>query len=59
MVLEVDLNDLVRQPEHNGVLGSHPFLHVYRAGRVLQLIARVHLVDRYQSLLLLRVVVLL
>ena len=41
------------------MLGAHPFLHVNRARRVLQLVARVHLVDRYQSFLLLRVVVLL
>ena len=33
MVLEVDLDDLVAQPEHNCMLCAHPFLHVNAARR--------------------------
>ena len=28
MILEIHLHDLVRQPEHDGVLGPHPLLDV-------------------------------
>ena len=31
MVLEIDLDDLVAQSEHDSVLSSHPLLHVHRA----------------------------
>ena len=33
MVLEVDLNNLVAQSEHNGMLCPHPLLNVDRSGR--------------------------
>jgi hypothetical protein len=35
MVLEVHLDDLVREPEHNRVLRAHPFLNIHRPGRIL------------------------
>ena len=38
VVLEVDLHDLVAQPEHDGVPGSHPLLDVDGAGLRLHLV---------------------
>ena len=59
MILEVHLDNLVAEAEHDRVLRSHPLLHVYGAGWVLQLVCLVHFVSLDQLLLLLRVVVLL
>lgn len=59
MILEIDLHYLVAEPEHDGVLRSHPLLDVYGAGRILQLICLIHFIYLNELLLLLRVVVLL
>ena len=44
VVLEVNLDDLVRETEHYSVLGSHPLLHVNRARWVLGFVANIKLV---------------
>lgn len=59
VILEIDLDYLVAESEHDCVLRSHPFLDVHGAGRVLQLICLIHFVSLNQLLLLLWVVVLL
>ena len=38
MVLEVNLDNFVAEAEHDGVTGAHPFLHVDRASRGLQIL---------------------
>lgn len=58
MILEIDLDYLVAQSEHDRVLRSHPLLHVDGAGRVLQFIGLIQLVSLNELLLLLRVVIL-
>ena len=58
VILEVNLDYLVAKPEHDRVLGSHPFLDVNGAGRVLQFVGLVHFVSLNELLLLLRVVIL-
>lgn len=45
MILEVDLHDLVGQPEHDGVLGTHPLLNVDATRWVLELIGLVQQVS--------------
>lgn len=59
VVLEVHLHNFVAQPEHDCMFCSHPFLHVYRPRRVLQLVGEVYFVPLDQLCFLLRVVVLL
>ena len=38
LVGEINLDYLVAEPEHDGVLGFHPFLDVAVVGRVLKLV---------------------
>lgn len=59
MVLEIDLHDLVAQTEHDGMLRSHPFLNIHRAWRVLKLVGLIQFIALNQSLLFLRIIVLL
>ena len=59
MVLEVDLYNLVAQPEHDGVLGPHPLLNVDAARWVLQLTRGIGFVPRNELLLLSWIIVLL
>lgn len=59
MVLEVNLDDLVAESEHDGVLGPHPFLDVDRASRVLVRILLVQFVPLDQLLFFSGVIVLL
>jgi hypothetical protein len=58
VILEIDLNDLVGESEHDGVLGTHPFLDVYTTRRVLELVGLVQQVSLYQLFLLLGIVIL-
>jgi len=59
MILEVNLDNLIGETEHDRVLGSHPLLHVDRAWRVLQLVRCILFVSLYKLLLLLWVIILL
>lgn len=59
MILEIDLNYFIGEPEHDSMLSSHPFLDVDRARRVLLFISRVHFVPLYELFFLLRIVILL
>lgn len=58
MVLEVHLHDLIGESEHDGMLGTHPFLHVDAAWWVLQLVGLVLQVSLDQLFLLLWIVIL-
>lgn len=44
VILEVHLDNLVAESEHDSMLGPHPLLHVDGAGRVLQLVGLVHFI---------------
>ena len=59
VVLEVDLHYLVAQSEHDGMLGSHPFLDINGAGRVLQLVSLIQFVSLNKLFFFLRIIVLL
>ena len=59
MVLEVNLNDLVAEAEHDGVFRSHPFFDVDGARRILQLICLVQFVSLNELLFFLGIIVLL
>jgi hypothetical protein len=59
VILEVDLNDLIGEAEHDGMFRSHPFLDVYGAGWVLELAVLVDLVPLDELLFFMRVIVLL
>ena len=58
VVLEVNLDDLVAQAEHDRVLGSHPFLDIDGAWRVLQFVGLIQEISLNELLLLLRVIIL-
>jgi len=59
MILEVNLNYFIAQPEHYSVLRPHPFLDIYRARWVLQFGGLVQFVSLNQLLFFLRIVILL
>jgi len=59
VVLEVDLHNLVAEPEHDGMLGPHPLLNIDAARRILQFTSGIRFVPRNELLLLSRIVVLL
>ena len=59
MILEIDLHDLVREPEHDGMLGAHPLLNIDRSWRILELVGLVQKISLDQLLLLLWVIILL
>jgi len=58
VILEVNLDDLVAQSEHNCMLGPHPFLDINAARWILQLVRLIHLISLNQLFLLLRIIVL-
>lgn len=59
VVLEVHLNDLVAEAEHDGVFCPHPLLHVNRSWRILQLVCLVKKIPLDELLFLLWIIVLL
>ena len=59
MILEVNLNNLVAEPEHDSMLGSHPFLYIDTPWRILKLVGLVQKISLDELLFFLRVVVLL
>ena len=59
VVLEINLNDLIAQSEHNSVLSAHPFFYINWAGWVLQLVGLVHLIPLDELFLFLGIVILL
>lgn len=59
VILEVNLNYLVAEAEHDCMFGTHPFFDVNGAGRVLQFIGLVQFISLNELLFFLGIVVLL
>ena len=58
MILEVDLNYLIAEPEHDGMLCAHPLLHVHGARRMLLFVSLIQFIPLSQLLFFLWVIVL-
>lgn len=59
VVLEVHLDNLVAKSEHDGMLGSHPLLHVHGSWWILELVGFVHFVSLNEGFFLSWIIVLL